>query len=89
MPYIRLAVANMYLEWTGEKTFEASETGLSDGAVIGITVGGYLAFVILFVIFVIILAVAGYALTNHVDSHHIPSIDFDFEDFYHDTNYHM
>ncbi len=90
MPYMRLAVANMYLEWTGEKTFEATETGLSDGAVIGITVGGYVAFIILFIIFIIVLAIAGYALTNHVDVHHNPIMDFDFEEFYHDTaDYHM
>ena len=90
MPYLNLAVANMYLEWTGEKTFEIEETGLSDGAVIGITVGSYVAFILLVCIFAVIAAFAGIAVgTYHGDFDH--SNDFDIDSFYHEIieDYHM
>ena len=39
-PYMQIAEVNLYRKWTGEETFTNNETGLSNGAVIGISAGG-------------------------------------------------
>lgn len=39
-PYMQMAEVNLYRKWTGEETFTNTETGLSNGAVIGISAGG-------------------------------------------------
>lgn len=48
IPYTRISMANMYRRWIKEAEFESDENGISNGAVIGITIGGY--FISLFVI---------------------------------------
>ena len=40
VPYIDLTLVNLYRRWIGEEDFETSETGISNGAVIGLSVGG-------------------------------------------------
>ena len=37
---MQMAEVNLYRKWTGEETFTNTETGLSNGAVIGISAGG-------------------------------------------------
>lgn len=61
IPYIRIAIANMYRRWMGETSFDSNESGLSNGAVIGVSLVGYLAgiFVFLLVLFSIIMAAVG------------------------------
>ena len=40
LPYMQITFVNMYQKWSKENEFKTSETGLSNGAVIGITAGG-------------------------------------------------
>lgn len=47
IPYVRISVVNMYRRWTSETDFEVSKKGLGNGAVIGISLIGYFAFVII------------------------------------------
>ena len=39
-PYMTITMVNAYRKWTGEESFTNDESGLSNGAVIGFTVGG-------------------------------------------------
>lgn len=39
-PYMNLSVVNMYRKWIGEESFQPTETGLTNGTVIGLTAGG-------------------------------------------------
>ena len=61
IPYIRISTANMYRRWMGEVSFDSSESGLSNGAVIGISLVSYLAGIVIFIvaIFSIIMAAMG------------------------------
>ena len=40
LPYMVLTEVNLYRKWVGEEPFTSTETGISNGAVIGITAGG-------------------------------------------------
>lgn len=40
LPYVSLTMNNLYRKWIGEETFNTTETGLSNGAVIGISAAG-------------------------------------------------
>ncbi len=70
LPYIQLTMTNLYRKWIGEETFETNLTGLSNGTVIGISLGG---FGCLFVIGITILFLALGALIG-------VSGTFDFDD---------
>ncbi len=53
IPYMRMTVVNMYRRWNGEVNVNANQTGLSNGAVIGLSVGGCGGCLIVFMIFFI------------------------------------
>lgn len=54
LPYMMLAIANFYRYLKKEATFETEKKGLGNGAIIGITIGGYLLFIIAIVIMIFI-----------------------------------
>ena len=51
IPYIQLTMVNMYRRWIGEKSFETNKTGLSNGTVIGISVGRFGCMAIIIMVF--------------------------------------
>ena len=72
IPYMELTLVNLYRKWIGEEPFETNITGLSNGAVVGISLGGcgcfFIIIAVLFASFFAAIAVA------------IGSGDFDFND---------
>ena len=69
LPYMRMTVANMYRRWTKEVDFNVQQTGLSNGAVIGLSVGGCGGCFVVFIIFFIgIIATVLVSLGYNVDA---------------------
>ena len=64
-PYIRLTIVNMYRRWLGEANYNSNESGLSNGAVIGLSIGGYIVGVITFA-FVLIVILFSMTGTNNL-----------------------
>lgn len=62
IPYVTISMANMYRTWINETKFEATETGMTNGTVIGLTAGGYAIF-----IFMAFIAGIMYALINEIE----------------------
>lgn len=63
-PYMELSLINMYRKWINEEGVESTETGLSNGTVIGLTAGGCgCGCIVVFVFFIGIIA-ALIAATN-------------------------
>lgn len=46
MPYMNVAISNFYLYVTKEKEYRTASKGMCDGAVIGVTIGTYVVFII-------------------------------------------
>lgn len=59
IPYVRLSIANLYRKWTDEVTITGEENGMSNGTVIGITVGSYFGLIFLMFMVAIILVAVG------------------------------
>lgn len=57
IPYITISFSNFYLSITKEKEYSDASTGLSDGAIIGITIGAYIAFITIIVVITFTIAI--------------------------------
>lgn len=69
-PYIRLAEVNMYRRWIGEANYDSSESGLSNGAVIGLCFSGYIVLVLVLSVFISVLVENNLnRLYNTIDSY--------------------
>ena len=49
LPYVELTLVNMYKNWTNQANFEVTETGLSNGSIIGLTAGGCGCSIVVFI----------------------------------------
>ena len=90
-PYMMLAFANFYRYLKKEATFQTEAKGLGNGAIIGITIGGYL----LFIIAIVIMTFAGIANGNfdflnqnryQNNQNDTPSYYYDDDDYDYDDN---
>lgn len=77
MPYINVAISNFYLYITNEKKYKAAPKGISNGAIIGITIGIYVLFII-----IITFAIFTYAFINEVKEEVNKDSDIIIEDNY-------
>ena len=71
VPYVIISMANMYRTWINEAKFEATENGMTNGTVIGLTAGGYAIFVFIAFIAVILFAVTSEIETDGYDDPYI------------------
>lgn len=81
IPYVKLTTANLYRRFTGETDFIGNERGLSNGAVIGLTIGGYFGFMAIVIISLIMFA-AIIGFTSEQISNYEPHPDYYDNDYY-------
>ena len=73
-PYMQLTYINLYQKWTKQKDFKTTETGLSNGAVVGLTAGGLgCGFIIIVLCFAAIVGIFAGFLGNHINDPQIKS----------------
>lgn len=80
-PYIKISMSNMYRNWIGETTFE-EEKGLTNGTIIGLTIGGYFI-----ATFFITMLIAFIILIFDYDSEYYDD-SYDYH-YYHEYYHHM
>ena len=74
IPYMELTYVNLYNKWTKEKEFKASETGLSNSTVVGITAGSMgCGCLIVAIIAVIAFGTLIGIISSHIDDPQIKS----------------
>lgn len=73
-PYAQITTVNLYRKWAKKESFIATDGGMSNGAVIGLTAGGCgCGCIVVFVFFVGIIAAAITALGVNIDNPEIQS----------------
>lgn len=89
IPYMQLTMVNMYRRWIGEEEFATSQTGLSNGAVIGISAGGIgCGFIILVVFFAsIFMGIVAATSSNGGNIKDILNNIEQYSDTYNDSEY--
>ena len=69
IPYMRITLANMYQRWIGKANYDSNETGLSNGGVIGVSLGagcGCMVAMTIFVTFLVFLIGFSYDGSRHL-----------------------
>ena len=67
IPYLYVSISNYYLFITKEKEYKDATKGLSDGGVLGLTIGGYFVVIILLILLITIVVLAN--TEKIVDTH--------------------
>lgn len=57
-PYLNVAISNFYLYITKEKEYTGAQQGISNGLIIGLTIGGYIVFILVITIMIFLGALA-------------------------------
>ena len=74
LPYMEFTYVNLYQKWTKEKEFTSTETGISNGAIVGITAGGCgCGCIIVIIFFVAIMSIFAGILGSHINDPQIKS----------------
>ena len=87
-PYVNVAMSNFYLHITNQKEYNEATKGISDGAVIGITIGTYMMLIIIFVLVIFTFAIFK-EINNQIteeDNIQIEDNYYDYYDYYDNDN---
>lgn len=74
LPYMGITYVNLYQKWIKEKGFETTETGLSNGAIVGLTAGGCgCGCVVIILFFAAIIGIVATTIGDHINDPQIKS----------------
>ena len=73
-PYMTITYVNLYQKWAKECDFKATETGLSNGAVVGLTAGGCgCGCLVIIIFFAAIIGIVAGVIGDHINDPQIKS----------------
>lgn len=86
LPYLNVSISNFYLSITKEKRFTGAKKGLSDGLIVGLTIAGYVVFIVIAVIVIVLLTLGNKDIINENWENLMDDNYYDYES-YDDTHH--